>query len=160
MISQDQLMKVSCDILGGTPSQQVTTLPSLIVNIGEVWWWWWTLWAGACFEWERICNQSYEIVFICDKQSKQVNWHITDFWKNYLTEKNVLLMWFLELHKYFDTHAQDKFIVNSQLSQFVVFKTLSYFFEGTIEFDVKASFASRPVLRLIRWYNKPADIIN
>ena len=25
-------------------------------------------------------------------------------------------------------------------------------------FDVKASFASRPVSRLIRWYNKPGDI--
>ena len=69
-------------------------------------------------------------------------------------------MWYFESHEYFDTYAQDKFIVNSQLNQFVVFKPLSYFFEGTIEFDVKASFASRPVLRLIRWYNKPADIIN
>ena len=38
--------------------------------------------------------------------------------------------------------------------QFVIFKPLSYCFEETIEFDVKASFASRPVSRLIRWYNK------
>ena len=34
--------------------------------------------------------------------------------------------------------------------QFVTFKTVG--------FDVKTSFASRPSLRLIRWYNKPGDI--
>ena len=38
--------------------------------------------------------------------------------------------------------------------QFEIFKPLSYCFE---EFDVKASFASRPVSRLIRWYNKNFD---
>ena len=42
--------------------------------------------------------------------------------------------------------------------QFVIFKPLSYCFEGTIGLEVKASFASRPVSRLIRWYNKPGDI--
>ena len=31
-------------------------------------------------------------------------------------------------------------------------------FKETIGFDVKASFASPPVSRLIRWYNKPDDI--
>ena len=41
--------------------------------------------------------------------------------------------------------------------QFVIFKLLSYCFKETIRFDVKASFASRPVSRLIRWYNKPCD---
>ena len=44
------------------------------------------------------------------------------------------------------------------VSQFVIFKPLSYCFEETIGFDVKASFASRPESRLIRWYNEPADI--
>ena len=44
------------------------------------------------------------------------------------------------------------------LYQFVIFKPLSYRFEETIGFDVKVSFAFRPVLRLIRWYNKPGDI--
>ena len=34
--------------------------------------------------------------------------------------------------------------------QFVIFKPLSYCFEETIRFDVKASFASRPLSRLIR----------
>ena len=38
--------------------------------------------------------------------------------------------------------------------QFVIFKPLSYCFEETIWFDVKASFASRPLSRLVRWYNK------
>ena len=45
--------------------------------------------------------------------------------------------------------------------QFVIFKPLSYCFEETIWFNGKASFASRPVSRLInwlgdttRWYNK------
>ena len=33
---------------------------------------------------------------------------------------------------------------------FVIFKPLSYCFEETIGFDVKASFASRPLWRLIR----------
>ena len=42
--------------------------------------------------------------------------------------------------------------------QFVIFKLLSYCFQETTGFDVKASFASRPVSRLIRWYNKPGDI--
>ena len=43
-------------------------------------------------------------------------------------------------------------------THFVIFKPLSYCFEKTIGFDVKASFASRPVSRLIRWYNKPDNI--
>ena len=34
--------------------------------------------------------------------------------------------------------------------QFIIFKPLSYCFEETIGFDVKASFTSRPVSRLIR----------
>ena len=42
--------------------------------------------------------------------------------------------------------------------QFVIFKSINYCFEETIGFDVKASFASRPVSRLIRWYIKPGDI--
>ena len=42
--------------------------------------------------------------------------------------------------------------------QFVIFNSLSYCFEGTIGFDVKASFASRPESRLIGWYNEPGDI--
>ena len=42
--------------------------------------------------------------------------------------------------------------------QFVIFKPLTYCFKETIGFDVKASFASRPESRLIRWYNEPGDI--
>ena len=38
------------------------------------------------------------------------------------------------------------------------FKSLSYCFKETIGLGVKASFESRPVFRLIRWYNKPDDI--
>ena len=37
--------------------------------------------------------------------------------------------------------------------QFVIFNPLSYCFKEIIGFDVKASFANRPVSRLIRWYN-------
>ena len=40
------------------------------------------------------------------------------------------------------------------LLKFVIFKSLNYCFEETIRFDVKTSFASHPVSRLI----KPADI--
>ena len=43
-------------------------------------------------------------------------------------------------------------------NQFVIFKSLSYCFEETIGFGVKASFASRPVSRLIRRYSRPGDI--
>ena len=44
-----------------------------------------------------------------------------------------------------------KIYVNSFcLCQFVVFKPISYCFEETIRFDVKASFVSRPISRLIR----------
>ena len=41
---------------------------------------------------------------------------------------------------------------------FAIFEPLSYCFKETIGFDVKASFTSRPVSCLIRWYNKPRDI--
>ena len=36
------------------------------------------------------------------------------------------------------------------ITQFVIFKPLSYCFQETIGFDIKASFASRPESRLIR----------
>ena len=42
--------------------------------------------------------------------------------------------------------------------QFVIFSPLSYCFEEIIGFDVKASFGSRPVSRLIRWYYESGDI--
>ena len=38
--------------------------------------------------------------------------------------------------------------------QFVIFILLSYCFEETRGFDVKTSFPSRLVSRLVRWYNK------
>ena len=41
------------------------------------------------------------------------------------------------------------FVISSETVQFVVFKLLSFCFKETIGFDVKASFASRPVSRLI-----------
>ena len=46
-------------------------------------------------------------------------------------------------------------IIEKLLIQFATFKPLSYYFEETIGFDVKASFPRRQVLRLI----KPGDII-
>ena len=49
-------------------------------------------------------------------------------------------------------------ITNASIIQFVIFKPLSYCFEQTIGFDVKASFVNRPTSRLISWYNKPGDI--
>ena len=42
---------------------------------------------------------------------------------------------------------------SERVNQFAIFKQLSCCFEETIGFDVKASFASRPVLHLISWYN-------
>ena len=43
--------------------------------------------------------------------------------------------------------------VTIRLNQSVIFKSLSYCFEETIGFDIKASFARSPVSRLI----KPGD---
>ena len=43
-------------------------------------------------------------------------------------------------------------------NQFVIFKSLSYCFKETAGFDLKASFASRPLERLIKWYNRPVDV--
>ena len=42
--------------------------------------------------------------------------------------------------------------------EFVIFKPLSYCFKETVGFDAKASFGNCPLLRLIRWCNKPGDI--
>ena len=36
----------------------------------------------------------------------------------------------------------------------MIFKSLSYCFKETTEFDVRALLTSRPLSRLIRWYNK------
>ena len=48
--------------------------------------------------------------------------------------------------------------VNSKVyNQFVIFNPLSYCFKET-GFDVKASFESCPLSRLIRWCNKRSDI--
>ena len=44
------------------------------------------------------------------------------------------------------------------LLQFVIFKSLNYRFEETKVFDVKTSFASRPVSRLISSYKKPGGV--
>ena len=41
-------------------------------------------------------------------------------------------------------------VLSFDASLFVIFKPLSYCFEETIGYDVKASFASRPLSRLIR----------
>ena len=48
---------------------------------------------------------------------------------------------------------------HNTIYQFVIFKPLNYCFEETIGFYLKASFASLPLSRLIRWYNKPGHII-
>ena len=40
----------------------------------------------------------------------------------------------------------------------MILKLLNYCFEERIWFDVKASFASRPLSHLIWWYNKPGDL--
>ena len=47
----------------------------------------------------------------------------------------------------------DDVLSSKQTYQCVIFKPLSYCFEETIRFDVKASFTSRPVSRQLRWYS-------
>ena len=53
--------------------------------------------------------------------------------------------------------CEDSQTTITSIYQFVIFKPLSHCFEETIGFDVKSSFASRPMSRLIRSYNKPGD---
>ena len=42
--------------------------------------------------------------------------------------------------------------------QFVILEPLSHCFEETIGLDVKVLYASRPLSRVIKWYNKPRNI--
>ena len=49
-------------------------------------------------------------------------------------------------------------IVSPPHFRFAIFETLSYCFQETIGFDLKALFASRPESRLIRSYNESGDI--
>ena len=62
----------------------------------------------------------------------------------------------MNLHQHAKNQAISSFC-GRYIYQFIIFKPLSYCFEETIGFDEKASFAIRPVSRLIRWYNKPGD---
>ena len=57
----------------------------------------------------------------------------------------------------YKSHARSRKNFSSYF-QFIIFKPLSYCFEETIGFDLKASFASCPLSRLISWYSKPGDI--
>ena len=67
---------------------------------------------------------------------------------------NVFLMISLAI----STSLEKLSLFDQQISFSLKFlKPLSYCFEETIWFDVKDSFASRPVSRLIKWYNKPGD---
>ena len=59
----------------------------------------------------------------------------------------------MNLHLHAKNQAISSFC-GRYIYQFIIFKSLSYCFEETIGFDVKASFASRPASRLNRWYNK------
>ena len=56
--------------------------------------------------------------------------------------------WF-RLHVHWDMSESFRIRPFGTHVQFVIFKPLSYCFEETIGLDVKASFASRPVSRLI-----------
>ena len=50
-----------------------------------------------------------------------------------------------------------KLIIFCIVLLFLIFKPINYCFEKTMGHDLKVSFASRLVSRLIRWYNKPGD---
>ena len=65
---------------------------------------------------------------------------------------------FLTISLAISTSLEKLSLFDQQISFSLKFlKPLSYCFEETIWFDVKDSFASRPVSRLIKWYNKPGD---
>ena len=62
---------------------------------------------------------------------------------NFCCEENVHRTWIEECSSFKNSISQLRF-------QFVIFKPLNYCFEETIGFDVKESFASRPLSCLIR----------
>ena len=66
---------------------------------------------------------------------------VSKTWKSY-----VRVLWFI-------SHAGVAIGGKGGESFHLIFKPLSYCFEETIVFDVKASFTCRPVSRLISWYN-------
>ena len=52
--------------------------------------------------------------------------------------------------KIFQSVALTKYMIKFPRFQFIIFKPLNNFFEETIEFEVKASFARTPVSPLIK----------
>ena len=64
-------------------------------------------------------------------------------WSHPTTRKEIICCW-----------IKNRIKNSPRTFQFVIFKPLSHCFEETIGFDVKASFVSRPMSHLIRWYNK------
>ena len=78
-----------------------------------------------------------------------------DEYMNDILDIDILIYWILDSWKKILSWIAKN---DPQAVQFVIFKPLSYCFEETIGFDVKASFASRSGSRLIRCYNKPGEI--
>ena len=102
------------------------------------------------FEKQVMCQ-----LILLEQQFMKMNWHMVAVLQIFSRK-----MYFLMARKYDGENVSlsELTYVQIMIHQFVIFKPLSHCFEETIRFDVKASFASRPVLRLIRWYNKPGDI--
>ena len=75
-----------------------------------------------------------------------------------LDEKmNKMTSYFVDINIYQQRKLHfPNFLINTK--QLVIFKPLRHWFEETIWFHVKASFASRRLSRLIRWHNNPGDI--
>ena len=73
-----------------------------------------------------------------------------------LDEKMKMTSYFVDINIYQQRKLHfPNFLINTK--QLVIFKPLSHWFEETIGFEVKVSFTSRPLSRLIRWYNNPVD---
>ena len=76
--------------------------------------------------------------------------------RNYINDARLFCPWIphtiIFIHHYY-IFTKRRITITKLVKQFVIFKPLSYCFEETIGFDLKVSFASRPVSHLIRWYD-------
>ena len=78
---------------------------------------------------------------------------------NYINDARLFYPWITHTIKFIiylfmiTIFTERRITITKLLSQFAIFKPLSYCFEETIWFDLKASFANRPVSHLIRCYN-------
>ena len=112
-----------------------------------------------CFLYFRVLDFSRQLDWVWKRGCTGWSWRESERTSYLITTHKGVDEWYLPGTnvwfnvKLFYRQAR-KAIIKSLRLQFVIFKPQSYCFEETIEFDVNVLFASRPVSRLIMWYNK------